>query len=526
MAKILPANIDDTMLSDNQRLALQRRGVYVPAVAGKRAGGFYNPGGAGIDHGSRVGANYNDQLSAAAEQRLAEQMGQAYPAQGRTAGGQVGAENPTIAAMRQQAAAMTQQGLTESAARAQRIKQIAQGGGGTYTDIRNIAPAMPTNQTLANQQVADDMFRANTGGAEPGSLEHYRQSRVAEAAGLKTPSAGSLFNRNAVRPDADMFSSPGLVNPAERQVYQQQALALEQSVARRMAQNPNAFKTLEEADRFIQLDPNYSELIGTSASSLAQKLVGKTAPALYQEWQLQGKVDAANKQAQERGSDARYEIDPVTNQIREAPLTPEQEHSAAMRKAGTDISTDEAMQMGMPVIQLGDKLIGPADRRYKSFTKQMPVYQMEPGLVGKDGKPGPEVYSEDEKGKKIVSGYKTVALEGANVYKPPVQPAGPVTPGKGFITVPSTGQVVTTGGVKPVSSITDQQGKVITPATAKVSAALQDPTLTPAERQLLEGKMPPPPPSAWKPGPISKEPLKEAFKKIDEEQKKKKAKSK
>jgi hypothetical protein len=364
------------------------------------------------------------------------------------------------------------------------------------------------------------------GGVTPGSLEHYRQSRVAEAAGLKTPSAGSLFDRNAVRPDADMFTSPGLVDPAERQVYQQQTRALEQSVARRMAQNPGAFKTLEEADRFIQNDPNYSELIGTSASSLAQKLVGKTAPQLYQDWQLQGKVEAANKQAQERGLDTRYEVDITTNQIREVPLTPEQEHSAAMRKAGTDISTDEAMQLGMPVIQLGDKLIGPADRRYKAFTKQMPVYQMEPGPVGKDGKPSAEVYSEDEKGKKIVSGYKTVAIEGANVYKPPAQPTGPVTPGKGFITIPSTGQVVTTGAPKPVSSITDQQGKTVTPATAKIGIALQDPTLTPAERQLLEGKMPPPPPSAWKPGPISKKPLEKAFKEIDEEKAKKKAKNK
>jgi len=74
----------------------------------------------------------------------------------------------------------------------------------------------------------------------------------------------------------------------------------------------------------------------------------------------------------------------------------------------------------------------------------------------------------------------------------------------------------------PVSSITDQQGRVITPTIAKIYAALQDPTLTPAERQLLEGKLPPPPPSLWKPGPISKEPLEKAFKQIEKERAKKK----
>lgn len=358
-------------------------------------------------------------------------------------------------------------------------------------------PGMPvapttirTNQSDDNDRVVLGMARANTPNVNFGSFENYRKARIAQAAGMQIPSSASVFDRNAIRPDKDMFNSPGLADPAEQRLYREQTKKLEQSVLRRMARQPGAFKTLDEVDRFIRDDTNYSDVIGTAAMSLGETIIGKTAPELYQKWQQQVKVDEANKLAEAQGSEIRYELDPASGMLREKPLSPEQEHDIVMRKAGMDVSIEEATQSGMPVIQLGDKLIGPADRRYKAFTREIPVYGIERDAEGKPilDKAGKEIYAEGPDNKPIVVGSRIVPIEGAQVYKPKLQ--APITPGKGFITNVATGQTAMTGQREPKASITDQQGRVVTPAMAEAEVALQNPLLSPADRAYLESKMP------------------------------------
>ena len=83
---------------------------------------------------------------------------------------------------------------------------------------------------------------------------------------------------------------------------------------------------------------------------------------------------------------------------------------------------------------------------------------------------------------------------GLGEYAQPVAPAAgipaptPVTPGRGFITSPATGQTVQTGTPAPIPSVTGQQGKA-TPASAKLTVLLDDPTLTPEQRQAVQAKL-------------------------------------
>jgi len=119
------------MLSRSQRLALQRRGVWRPPGAGVnpqtgadewQAGGFYNPpriAGTVPESAGNVGPNYNERLEQMSVNRRDEFFGGFPQGGGRTpdAGRQMTdrmppgmGENPVLAGMRAQAAAMQDQG--------------------------------------------------------------------------------------------------------------------------------------------------------------------------------------------------------------------------------------------------------------------------------------------------------------------------------------------------------------------------------------------------------------------------------
>jgi len=407
-------------LSEEQRRAMMRRGIYQPSgmtinpdTGGREwsAGGYRNPARIAFqqpESAGNVGPYYRERLEEMeAGGGRVPRSATGLPATTMPVAGQTMTESPAVRQARERW--QTQE----------YVKNImGQGAAGVAVN--------PAEQ-YQNQQIAS---LATPAGNMAGVMPTRTGTPEGTMANL-SPVSPSLADTSFF-PDQEIYTNPGAVDAGTLGAYQNRVNNFRRDFLQKAAQRRSNFGSVEEFKSFVESNPNYSPEIGTAAWDFAQSQLQRANPGLFQRITAQDKTREANNLSKVQWLDEnmpnmppgmtseqkiqymnanpeltqqwkdnapRYRMNPA-NQLELIPPSPEKAYEIERRKTGQYFTEEEKADMagqGVPIIQTPKGLLAPGDKGYDNFVAKVPVKDDDGNVVG----------------------YNRVPFGGVQLYKPP-----------------------------------------------------------------------------------------------------------